>query len=63
MNQPGFEFITPVERTRYLVSHNGNSAKAWYMGGLFIFDNYRVEEDCEIIERIGSESELFGGVK
>jgi len=60
MNQSGFEFITPVDRTRYLVSHNGTSAKAWFMFGLFIFDNYRQEKDCEIIERIGNEKELFG---
>jgi len=39
VNQSGFEFITPVERTRYLVNHNGHSAKAWFMGNVFIFDN------------------------
>ena len=59
MNQPGFEFITPVERTRYLVAYNGGSAKAWFIGGLFIFDGYRVEKDCEIIERIGTPEEVF----
>lgn len=59
MNQSGFEFITPVERTRYLVAHNGNSAKAWFMSGLFIFDNYRQEKDCEIIEIIGTPEEVF----
>jgi len=60
MNQPGFEFITPVERTRYLVAYNGGSALAWFMGGIFIFDGYRVEKDCEIIDRIGNEKELWG---
>ena len=60
MNQSGFTFITPIDRTRYLVAHDGGSAKAWFMGGQFIFDGYRVEKDCEIIERIGNEKELFG---
>lgn len=59
MNQPSFNFIEPVDRTRYLVVHNGKLNNAWFMGGLFIFDNYRQEKDCEIIERIGNELELF----
>ena len=59
MNQSSFNFVVPVERTRYLVNHNGHSAKAWFMGNVFIFDNYRVEKYCEIVERIGNEKELF----
>ena len=60
MKQLGFEFNMPVERTRYLVLHNGNKVLAWYMGNTFIFDNYRVEKYCEIVERIGNEEEVFG---
>jgi len=60
VNQSGFEFITPVDRTRYLVAHNGIASKAWFMCGIFIFDNYRQEKDCEVIERIGNEKDLFG---
>lgn len=59
MNQSSFDFVIPIERTRYLVEYKGGSAKAWFMGGVFIFDGYRVEKDCEIIERIGNEDELF----
>jgi len=62
MSQSGFEFIIPVDRTRYLVSHNGVVVKAWFMCNTFIFDNYRQEKECEIIERIGDEMELFGNV-
>lgn len=60
MNQPGFEFITPVERTRYLVVHRGKKVKAWFMCNMFIFDNYHVAEDCKIIEIIGTEEEIWG---
>lgn len=60
MNQIGFDFVIPVERTRYLVEYNGGSAKAWFMGGVFIFDGYRVEKYCKIIERIGNEEDFWG---
>ena len=60
MNQSSFDFVAPVERTRYLVEYNGGTAKAWFMGNVFIFDGYRVVKYCRIIKRIGNEKELFG---
>ena len=48
------------DRTKYLVKHKKTTAKAWYMGGLFIFDSYGIAENVEVLERIGNEKELFG---
>ena len=48
------------DRTKYQVIHNNKRLTAWYMGGVFVFPNYRVEADCEILERLGNESEIFG---
>ena len=48
------------DRTKYRVIHNNKVLTAWYMGGVFVFPNYRTETDCEVIARIGNEGEVFG---
>ncbi len=52
--------IDPVERTKYSVVHGGKKLTAWFMGGVFVFPNYRTEKECYILERIGDEKEVFG---
>ena len=48
------------DRTRYLVKVKNKTGKAWFMGGVWCFDNYAVESNVEVLERIGNEKELFG---
>ena len=48
------------DRTRYLVKYKSKVVKVWYMGGLFISDNYHTAKDLEVLERIGNEKEIFG---
>jgi len=48
-----------VDRTHYCVEHKGRMACCWYMGGIFIFDNYHTETDVNVLYRIGNESEYF----
>jgi len=52
--------IEPIERNKYSVIHGGKKLTAWFMGGVFVFPNYRTETDCKILERIGNEKEIFG---
>ena len=51
--------IQPVERNKYRVIHNNKRLTAWFMGGVFVFPNYRTETDCEVLQRIGNEREVF----
>lgn len=46
-------------RTRYLIRHKVTIIEAWYMGGLFILDNYRIVNNVEVLERVGNEKEMF----
>lgn len=46
--------IDPVERNKYSVVHDGKKLTAWFMGGVFVFPNYRTEKECYILERIGN---------
>lgn len=51
--------IIPEDRTKYLVKFRGKEREAWYMGDVFIFDNYYQTKEATIIERLGSEEEIF----
>lgn len=48
------------DRCKYLVLVNGRKVEAWHFGGVFTSMSYAQLKDCEIIERIGNEKELFG---
>jgi len=52
--------MTPEHRTKYFVEHDGVKSVCWFMGGLFIFDNYRTETDVKIIQCLGNERQYFG---
>jgi hypothetical protein len=47
-------------RCKYLVLVNGRKVECWYFDGVFTSMSYAQLKDCEIIERIGNERELFG---
>ena len=51
--------IKPKDRTKYLVKFRGQEREAWYMGDTFIFNNYYQTKEATIIERLGSEEEVF----
>lgn len=47
-------------RCKYLVLVNGRKVEAWHFDGVFTSMSYAQLKDCEVIERIGNEKELFG---
>lgn len=59
MNQLDLFGVTPENRTKYLVLFGKRKVYAWYFGDTFTLMNYQQTNDCEILERIGSDSELF----
>jgi hypothetical protein len=56
MNQPPL-FLE--DKCKYIVKHNGNINTAWHSFGVFTFNNYRQEKNCDVLERIGTPKEVF----
>lgn len=48
--QQGFEFITPEDKTKYLVKFEGHKGEAWYMDGKFIFNNYYQTDKAQLLK-------------
>ena len=47
------------DRCKYIVLVNGKKVEAWFFGGIFTSMSYAQLKDCEIIERLGNEKEMF----
>jgi len=60
MIQDQLFIIEPQERNKYSVVHDGKKLTAWFMGGVFVFPNYRTEKECYILEWLGDEKRVFG---